>query len=201
MEIDLEGQYADRSYTILASLVVPRPIALVTTISPQGDVNAAPFSFFNLMGAHPPIVAIAPGDRDDGTPKDTALNISLNNEFVVNLVDEAIADAMNECAAPLPYGSSELERSGLHTEGSSLVRTPRITEAPASLECQDAQTLIIGRNRVVIGTIKRVHVRDEFFDVEKRRVRSEMVFQIGRMAAPDWYCRTRDRFELARPKR
>lgn len=141
MELDLEKQYADRAYTILASLVTPRPIALVTTISPQGDVNAAPFSFFNLMGAHPPIVAIAPGDRDDGSPKDTAVNIQLTGEFVVNLVDEAIADAMNECAAPLPYGTSELARSGLHTANSSLVKTPRIAEAPASLECNESQVL------------------------------------------------------------
>jgi flavin reductase (DIM6/NTAB) family NADH-FMN oxidoreductase RutF len=201
MELDLENQYADRAYTILASLVVPRPIALVTTVSPEGHVNAAPFSFFNLMGATPPILAIAPGDRSDGTPKDTAVNISLTHEFVVNLVDEAIAAAMNECAASLPYGASELERACLHTENSSVVKAPRLVEAPVSLECSDAQVLMIGQNRVVIGTIKRVHLRDEFFDEEKRRVRSENLFMIGRMAAPDWYCRTRDRFELVRPKK
>ena len=80
MELDLENQYADRAYTILASLVVPRPIALVTTVSPEGHVNAAPFSFFNLMGASPPIVAIAPGDHSDGTPKDTAVNIGLTGD-------------------------------------------------------------------------------------------------------------------------
>jgi hypothetical protein len=74
MELDLETQFADRAYPILASLVTPRPIAFVTTISPEGKVNAAPFSFFNLLGAEPPILAIAPGDRDDGTPKDTARN-------------------------------------------------------------------------------------------------------------------------------
>jgi len=201
MELDLEKQYADRAYTILASLVVPRPIALVTTVSPEGHVNAAPFSFFNLMGATPPIVAIAPGDRSDGTPKDTAVNIGLTHEFVVNLVDEAIAEAMNECAAPLPYGSSELARACLHTVNSSVVKAPRLVEAPVSLECSDAQVLMIGQNRVVIGTIKRVHLRDEFFDEEKRRVRSENLYLIGRMAAPDWYCRTRDRFELVRPKK
>lgn len=201
MELDLENQYADRAYTILASLVVPRPIALVTTMSPEGHVNAAPFSFFNLMGANPPIVAIAPGDRSDGTPKDTAVNIGLTGEFVVNLVDEAIAEAMNECAAPLPYGASELARACLHTEDSSVVKSPRLVEAPVSLECSDAQVLMIGQNRVVIGTIKRVHLRDEFFDEEKKRVRSENLFMIGRMAAPDWYCRTRDRFELVRPKK
>src|ERR1700720_4256370 len=106
MELDLEGQFADRIYPILASLVTPRPIALVTTMNPEGKVNAAPFSFFNLLGARPPILAIAPGDRDDGTPKDTARNIRVTHEFVVNLVDEALAEAMNRCAASLPYGEN-----------------------------------------------------------------------------------------------
>jgi flavin reductase (DIM6/NTAB) family NADH-FMN oxidoreductase RutF len=90
MELDLENQFADRAYPILASLVTPRPIALVTTISPDGKVNAAPFSFFNVLGAAPPILAFAPGDREDGIPKDAVLNIRLTHEFVVNLVDEAI---------------------------------------------------------------------------------------------------------------
>ena len=102
MELDLEKEFADRAYPILASLVTPRPIALVTTISADGRVNAAPFSFFNLLGANPPICAFAPGDRDDGTPKDTARNVRATHEFVVNLVDESIAEAMNQCAASLP---------------------------------------------------------------------------------------------------
>lgn len=200
MELDLENEFADRAYAILASLVTPRPIALVTTISPEGHINAAPFSFFNVFGDDPPLVAIAPGDRSDGTPKDTAVNIHLTGEFVVNLVDETIADEMNQCAAPLPYGSSELDRACLHTEPSSTVKTPRIAESPVSMECREYQTLLIGRNRIVFGEVKRIHVRDEFFDVGKRQVRSENLFLIGRMAAPHWYCRTRDRFELVRPK-
>jgi flavin reductase (DIM6/NTAB) family NADH-FMN oxidoreductase RutF len=199
MELDLEGQFADRAYPILASLVTPRPIALVTTVSPDGRVNAAPFSFFNLLGAQPPILAFAPGDRDDGTPKDTALNIRATHEFVVNLVDEAIAEAMNQCAASLPYGESELVHAGLHAAPSSIVRPPRIVESPASLECAEWGTLQIGGNRVVIGLIKRVHLRDELFDPEKRRVHTEKLSLIGRMASPHWYCRTRDRFEMIRP--
>src|SRR5579872_4989328 len=108
MELDLEGKYADRAYAILASLVTPRPIAWVTTLGPDGTVNAAPFSFFNLLGAEPPILGFCPGDRDDGTPKDTARNIRLNHEFVVNLVDESTAQAMNATAASVPYGQSEI---------------------------------------------------------------------------------------------
>ena len=199
MELDLENQFADRAYAILASLVTPRPIAFVTTMSPDGRINAAPFSFFNLFGAEPPILAIAPGDRDDGTPKDTARNIRLTHEFVVNLVDESIAEAMNQCAASLPYGENELERAGLHAVASSVVKPPRIVEAPVSLECVEWGTLQIGDNRMVIGLIRRVHLRDELFDAEKKRVHAEKLQLIGRMAAPHWYCRTRDRFEMIRP--
>jgi flavin reductase (DIM6/NTAB) family NADH-FMN oxidoreductase RutF len=199
MELDLEGQYADRAYPILASLVMPRPIALVTTISAEDKVNAAPFSFFNVLGAEPPIVAFAPSDREDGTPKDTARNIRQTHEFVVNLVDEAIAEAMNQCAASLPYGESELAQAGLTGIPSSIVKPPRIAEAPVSLECTEWGTLRIGNNRVVIGVVKRIHLRDELFDTEKRRVRADKLFLIGRMASPHWYCRTRDRFEMIRP--
>jgi flavin reductase (DIM6/NTAB) family NADH-FMN oxidoreductase RutF len=200
MELDLEKEFAHRAYPLLVSLVTPRPIALVTTISAVGKVNAAPFSFFNVMGANPPICAFAPGDRDNGTPKDTALNVRAMHEFVVNLVDEKIVGAMNQCAASLPFGENELVHAGLTTAPSSIVKPPRIAEAPASLECVEWGTLQIGKNRVVIGLIKRLHVRDELFDVEKKRIHTDKLFTIGRMASPDWYCRTRDRFEMKRPK-
>jgi flavin reductase (DIM6/NTAB) family NADH-FMN oxidoreductase RutF len=199
MEMNLEGEFADRAYPVLASLVTPRPIALVTTVSLDGRVNAAPFSFFNLLGADPPILAIAPGDRSDGRPKDTALNIRQTHEFVVNLVEEAMAEAMNQCAASLPYGENELAHAGLHAAPSSLVKAPRIAESSASLECIEWGTLQIGDNRVVVGLIKRLHLRDELFDPQTKRVRTDKLFLIGRMAAPHWYCRTRDRFEMIRP--
>lgn len=199
MELDFEGQHADRAYPILVSLVTPRPIALVTTVDAAGRVNAAPFSFFNVLGADPPIVAFAPGDRSDGTPKDTALNVRSTHEFVVNLVDEAIAEAMNRCAASLPFGVNELGPAGLTAAASSAVRPPRIAESPASLECREWGTLQIGGNRVVIGIVLRVHVRDELIDPEKLRIRADQLHVVGRMAAPHWYCRTRDRFEMIRP--
>src|SRR5690242_19849514 len=150
MELDLEGEHADRAYPILASLVIPRPIAWVTTLSPDGAVNAAPFSFFNVLGAEPPIVGFCPGDRDDGTPKDTARNIRLTHEFVVNLVDEDLAQAMNKTSATLPYGENELVLAGLTSAPSSAVKPPRIAEAPASFECQEWGTLQIGNNRLII---------------------------------------------------
>jgi flavin reductase (DIM6/NTAB) family NADH-FMN oxidoreductase RutF len=200
MELDLENEFADRAYQLLASLVTPRPIALVTSLSADGKINAAPFSFFNLMGGNPPICAFAPGDRDNGTPKDTALNIRATHEFVVNLVDEKIAEAMNQCAASLPYGENELTRAGLTSAPSSIVKPPRIAEAPASLECVEWGTLQIGKNRVVIGLIKRLHLRNELFDAEKKRIHTDKLFLIGRMSSPHWYCHTRDRFEMKRPE-
>ena len=199
MELDLEHEYADRAYQLLVSVVTPRPIAFVTTVSPNGKINAAPFSFFNLMGGDPPICAFCPGDRENGTPKDTALNVRATHEFVVNLVDEGIAAAMNKCAASLPYGENELVHAGLTTAPSSLVKPPRIAEAPVSLECTEWGTLQIENNRMVIGIIKRLHVRDELFDAQKKRINDEKLKIIGRMASPHWYCYTRERFEMIRP--
>ena len=199
MELDLEGKHAERAYAMLASLVTPRPIAWVTTLGPEGGVNAAPFSFFNVLGAEPPIVGFCPGDRADGMPKDTARNVRLTHEFVVNLVDEAVAEAMNCTAASVPYGTSELELAGLTTAASSVVRPPRIAEAPASLECTEWGTLQIGDNRLVIGLVKRLHIREDLIDPETLRIRSEQFHVVGRMASPHWYCRTRDRFEMIRP--
>ena len=128
------------------------------------------------------------------------MNIRATHEFVVNLVDEKIAEAMNQCAASLPYGENELVHAGLHAAPSSIVKPPRIVESPASLECTEWGTLQIGRNRVVIGLIKRLHLRDELFDAEKKRIHTDKLFLIGRMASPHWYCRTRDRFEMIRPE-
>lgn len=200
MELDLATQHANRAYAILSGLVTPRPIALVTTLGPGGVVNAAPFSFFNVFGSNPPYCAFAPADRDDGTPKDTARNIRLNHEFVVNLVDEPIAEAMNKCAASLPYGVSELQNAGLTTIPSSVVKPPRLAESPVSLECVEHSTIQIGENRLVIGLIQRLHAREGLIDPQTLRVNHDKLLTIGRMAGPHWYCRTRDRFEMIRPK-
>ena len=199
MELNLETTYAERAYPLLASLVTPRPIAWVTTLDAAGVVNLAPFSFFNLLGANPPILGFCPGDRDDGTPKDTARNIRLTQEFVVNLVDESVAEAMNRTAASLPPGVSELEANGLTAVASSVVRPPRVAEAPAALECREWGTLQIGENRLIIGLILRIHIRDEYFDGATQRIRVDRLHTIGRMASPHWYCRTKDRFEMQRP--
>lgn len=198
IEIDLH-EHADRAYPILAGLVTPRPIAWVTTLNEDGTVNAAPFSFFNVFGDDPPLVIFAPGDRDDGTPKDTARNCRRSGEFVINLVDESLSEAMNGTSATLPYGVSETERGNLTTAASSSVAPPRIAAAPAALECKVHSIQEIGTNRIILGIVHRVHVREEFFDTETLRVRGERFHPLGRMSVPSWYCRTGDLFEMVRP--
>jgi len=106
---------------------------------------------------------------------------------------------MNKTAASVPHGVDEVELAGLHTTPSSIVKPPRISEAPASLECVEWGTLQIGGNRLVVGLIKRIHVRDDFYDPETKRILGERIFTVGRMASPHWYCRTKDRFEMIRP--
>lgn len=199
MILDLTGPHRDDAYRILAGLVTPRPIALVTTIDDHGRVNAAPFSFFNVLGDSPPIVGFCPGDRSPGVPKDTARNIRLTQEFVVNLVDESIGQQMNACAATLPPGENELLHAGLSAAFSEVVKPPRIAEAPASLECRHHSTIEIGENRLIIGEVLRVHVRDGVFDPESWLVKPGAYAPIGRMQSPNWYCRTTGMFEMQRP--
>jgi flavin reductase (DIM6/NTAB) family NADH-FMN oxidoreductase RutF len=200
MELDLLGEHADRAYAILANLVAPRPIAWVTTLNEDGSVNAAPFSFFNVMGANPPLVVFCPGNRDDGSEKDSARNAQRTGEFVVHLVDEDAAEAMNQTAATLPPGESETERNGLETVASSVVKVPRLAVAPAALECKVHSIQRIGQNRLVLGLVQRVHVRDSLIDADTLRIDRHEYKPIGRMASPDWYCHTRDFFEMKRPK-
>jgi flavin reductase (DIM6/NTAB) family NADH-FMN oxidoreductase RutF len=200
MLLDLTGPHRDDAYRILAGLVTPRPIALVTTIDEEGRINAAPFSFFNVLGDSPPIVGICPGDRSPGVPKDTARNIRLTHEFVVNLVDETIAQQMNLCAASLPPGKNELLHAGLTAAPCEAVKPPRILEAPASLECRHHSIIEIGDNRLIIGEVLRVHVREGIFDPDTWLIQPSAYTPIGRMQSPNWYCRTTDMFEMKRPE-
>lgn len=198
-ELDLMTTHAGRAYPILASLVTPRPIAWVSTLNEDGGVNVAPFSFFNVFGSEPPLVIFAPGNRDDGSPKDTARNCERTGEFVVNLVSEDLAEVMVRTAASHPYGTSESDIEKLETAASSVVAPPRIAAAPAALECRLHKIELIGENRLVFGIVHRAWVADELFDSENLRVRGDIYHPVGRMSVPNWYCRTRDLFELVRP--
>ena len=198
MEIDITGAQLPQAYKILSGLIVPRPSALITTINEQGQVNAAPFSYFNLFGSNPPLVVVSPGNREAGVPKDTAANIITNREFVVHLVDEQMGVAMNVTADDLPHGENELKVAGLTETPSFKVKPPRIQEAPVALECEVHDILEIGSNRLVIGLVKWVSVRDGILDEEYSVVDGH--FQpIARMHGGGWYTRTEDLFEMGRP--
>ena len=200
MTIDLFGEHADRAFPILSSLIVPRPIAWVTTLNENGTVNAAPFSFFGLFGSKPPLVIFTVGDRPEGGPKDTARNVERTGEFVLHTVDEPLAKTMVATAAALPYGESETEAVNLETAPSKAVAVPRLAAAPTALECRVHSIQRIGYNRLVLGTVVSLELRDDLFDPESRRIVQENYHPVGRMGAPDWYCRCSDRFEMKLPK-
>lgn len=198
MTFNLEELSPGDRYRILASLVTPRPIAWVTTCDQDGRTNAAPYSFFNVFGSNPPIVAFAPGNKDRLTPKDTARNIRETGEFVVHMVDESLGQVMVATSATLPHGESELDLNKLATFPSQKVKVPRIASAPVALECTEHSTIEIGSNRLIIGIVHFVHVREGLMD-EKGYLQESSYFPLGRMSAPDWYARTTDQYEIPRP--
>ena len=134
MKLTLSDLSPGQRYHVLSSLVVPRPIAWVTTLNEDGQVNAAPFSYFQLMGENPPLVVLGIGKRHDGSAKDSFRNIRRTREFVINIVTEENAELMNLCATDFPPGVSEVGALGLATEPSSVVKPPRLSVAPAQLE-------------------------------------------------------------------
>jgi flavin reductase (DIM6/NTAB) family NADH-FMN oxidoreductase RutF len=194
----MAGLGGPERYKLLSALVVPRPISFVTTVNEQGVVNAAPYSFFNVFSEDPPLVVIGIGRRSDGSLKDTALNIEANGEFVVNLVDEGIAHAMNVAATDFPPDQSEIDHADLDLVPSSLVAPPRIREAPAALECRNHTTLLVATDRrLVVGEVLAVHTQDGLVDPATLRLDLDAYRPVGRLFA-NLYCRTRDTFELVR---
>lgn len=198
MELDFSQLAPVERYKFLASVVVPRPIAWVTTIDEIGRVNAAPFSFFNAMGSQPAIVALGIGGRGKGVSKDTLSNVEKTGEFVVNLVTFTAREKMNRSAADFPPDVSEVDVVGLETVPSQIVKPPRLAVSPVSMECRQSTIVEVGRNRVLIGEVLHAHIADEFFDAERFHVASEKLDLIGRMHGRGWYVRTTDLFELPR---
>jgi flavin reductase (DIM6/NTAB) family NADH-FMN oxidoreductase RutF len=195
MDIDPSLQAKADNYQLLTNLVVPRPIAWVSTVNREGLVNLAPFSFFNAVCADPLYVAISIGHRDSGAPKDTAVNIERCGEFVVNLVTEELLEAMNISAADFPPEQSELPAAGLFVTPSLRVKPPRLLRAQASLECSLFQAVPLGVNTLYIGEVLMFHVADVLLGP---RLHIDHFAPIGRLGSPSVYCRTTDRIELAR---
>lgn len=199
MEIDPDSITAGKRYNLLTSFILPRPIALVTSLNDSGIVNAAPFSFFNCMGADPPIIVLGVGNRDGaGGPKDTAANIRRQGEFVVNVVTEEILGPMNTCAVDFPAGMSELPAAGLTPVPSVRVKPPRIAESPVNMECRELQMIEIGRNRIIMAQVVYFHIHDDLIDPATLHVKGDGLQAVGRLQSPGGYTRTTDRIDLPR---
>jgi len=195
MHIDPATNAPKDNYKLLTNLVVPRPIAWVTSQGASGVVNLAPFSFFNAVGSDPLFILISVGNNDDGNPKDTGRNIAANGEWVVNLVTEDLLAAMNISAADFPPGESELAAAGLEPAASLRVKVPRIARSQAALECRLHSKVPLGLYTLYIGEVVMFHVADHLVG---ERMHIEGFAPIGRLGSPSAYCRTTDRFNLPR---
>ena len=196
--VDFSQIPPETRYKLLCATVVPRPIALVTTVDAAGVVNAAPFSFFNVFSEEPPLVVLGLQHKPGRTAKDTSRNIAETGAFVVNLVDEALAEAMNLCAVDFPPEVSEVEAAGLALAPGIAVPVPRIAEAPFALECRRTAVLAFGPQReIVLGEVLRLHARDGLLDEAAMRIDAEAYRPVGRLFG-DAYARQGDRFTLPR---
>jgi len=190
-------------YKLLIGSIVPRPIALVSTLSHDGIPNLAPFSFFTGISSKPALICFCPGPRPAGGPrKDTLENITRTREFVVNIVSEEIAEAMNLTAGEYPPEVDEFTIAGLTAAPSDVVKPPRVAESHVNMECRLYLSIefseLPGGGNLVIGEVLRFHVDDRI--VENFKIDPDKLRAVGRMGGPTGYTRTRDRFDMIRPK-
>lgn len=199
MRFDLDQVDTAIAYKLLAATVMPRPIAWVVTKGEDG-LNAAPYSFFNVMGSAPPTVAIGLLADPDRGFKDTAQNILDTGEFVVNLVPERLVERMNTTAVNAPRGIDELALAGLETHASEHITPPRIADSPVAFECRTLSNVVTGpQQTVVIGRVLAVHIDDDYIlDVEKAYIDTPKLDLVARSYGSD-YVRSKDTFALDRP--
>ena len=201
MLIDVTTTAPRDIYKVLIACITPRPIAWVSTLSPNGVPNLAPFSFFNGIGANPPSVLFCPVNRRDGSKKDTLLNIEATREFVVNVVPFSLAKPMNDTSADLAYEVNEFETAGVDAAPSLKVKPPRVKESPVYMECVLHQIVYVGDGplgaNVVIGRIVCLEVADSVLGTDGQ-IDARKLDTVGRMGG-SLYSRTTDLFELQRP--
>jgi flavin reductase (DIM6/NTAB) family NADH-FMN oxidoreductase RutF len=197
---DLAEMSKPDTYKLLASVVMPRPIAWVVSRDAAGAVNAAPFSFFNVMSSDPPLVGISFSKPQDRDGKDSLENIRAQSEFVVNLVPEELAQAMNITATNAPRGTDETKLAGLDLVPCAVVDVPRIERSPVALECRLFQVIEPGgTSTIVLARVVYVHVRENAFsDLARLHIDPSQMRLIGRMHGGGGYCTTRDMFNIDR---
>ena len=184
---------------VLTGVVVPRPIAFVSSVSEKGIVNLAPFSFFNAMAYEPATIVLGISRSAGWKEKDTLANIEATGEFVVNVVVDEIAEAMNSTAAEFPADVDEFEISGLTAAPSKIVSAPRVAESPVNMECRLNQVVSVGdgaKHAIVIGEIVLMHIREDI--INGHRIDHQRLKPVGRLAG-NMYCNTHDVYEMARP--
>ncbi len=185
-------------YKLLCGIVVPRPIALVTSIDEEGRVNAAPFSFFNVFSENPAQIVLGLQHKSDESFKDTTRNLARTQHFVVNMVDEALAPVMNDCAIDFPQGVSEIAALGIATLPSVHGPAPRIAAAPFALECRRSMSLVFATTReLLIGEVVGVHARRDLLDTKALHIDTAKYRPIGRLAGSD-YARQGEVFSMTR---
>jgi flavin reductase (DIM6/NTAB) family NADH-FMN oxidoreductase RutF len=196
-----QHDYAD-IYKLMIGIIIPRPIAFVSSIDVAGVRNLAPFSYFTACSSNPPVVCFCTSVRSGPRPhKDTLENIRATGEFVVNVVSEEIAEQMNKTSAEVPPEVDEFVLSGLTPVASDLVKPPRVAESKAQMECKLRQIVPVsekpGGGILVLGEVLRFHILESVLDGFK--VDPEKLKAIGRMGGPT-YVRTDDRFNMERPR-
>lgn len=197
---DLDKVAEPIAYKLLAATIMPRPIAWVVTQDHDGRLNAAPYSFFNAMGSEPPTVVLGIQSDTGRGFKDTAANIHATGEFVINLVPEAMVQAMNITALDAPSGMNELEIAGLETVASTQIKPPRIKGSPVAFECVLHSSVVTGPYQtIVIGRVKAVHVEDRFvLNPDRAHIDTPALHLVGRSYGST-YVRSGDTFDLVRP--
>ncbi len=182
-------------YKIATGTILPRPIAWVSTLGADGTPNLAPFSFFTVASADPFTLLFSCSHKPDGSKKDTWVNAETSGEFVVNLTNQATAEAMNITATTLPHGVSEFDVAGLTAAPCQSVAAPRVAESPVSFECRLTQIVEVGGNAVIFGAVQMIHIDDAIYD--GNYVHLAAMQPIGRLSGSG-YCRVTDLFELVR---
>ena len=200
MLFDFETLSTQERYKLLVSTVVPRPIAWVVTQDPAGVLNAAPYSFFNVFSADPPVMVIGIGGRKPGDVKDTGQNIRETGQFTVCLVNHDTSAQMNITAIDFPPEVDEIAEAGLTTAPSTRIKPPRIAESPVAFECERYMVLELNTDRaLVLGRVVAMHVRDDcVLDAARCYIDTPKLDLIGRMHGAGWYARTTDLYEQPR---